>query len=119
MVAAGQASVDDAHYPPRRRDALQRQPRTTKPSEEAAFRARGRTRTDDLLITSELLYRLSYPGVAVEYRAFERGVSLSNRACRNRISLGLRTMASAAACSASRDARQARASETPRPRASR
>ena len=40
LVGAGQASICDAHYPPRRRDALHRDPRPTKPS-EAAFLALG------------------------------------------------------------------------------
>lgn len=40
LVGPGQASIDDAHYPPRRRDPLHREPRPTKPS-EAAFLALG------------------------------------------------------------------------------
>jgi hypothetical protein len=39
-VPTGPASVDDAHYPPRRRDPLQREPRPTKAG-EAAFLALG------------------------------------------------------------------------------
>ncbi len=41
LLGTGQASVDDAHYPPRRRDPLQREPRSTK-ADEAAFLARAR-----------------------------------------------------------------------------
>jgi hypothetical protein len=40
LVGPGQASICDAHYPPRRRDALAREPRATKAS-EAAFLALG------------------------------------------------------------------------------
>jgi transposase len=40
LVGPGQASIADAHYPPRRRDPSGREPRATKPS-EAAFLALG------------------------------------------------------------------------------
>lgn len=40
LLGAGQASICDEHYPPRRRDPLHREPRPTKPS-EAAFCALG------------------------------------------------------------------------------
>lgn len=40
LVGPGRASIDDAHYPPRRSDPLHRQPRAAKPS-EAAFLALG------------------------------------------------------------------------------
>ncbi len=40
LLGAGPASVDDAHYPPRRRDSLQREPRPSKAG-EAAFLALG------------------------------------------------------------------------------
>ncbi len=82
--------------------------------------ARGRIRTDDLLITSELLCRLSYPGVEGSSiaRPARTGGRWRRRFWSRRDSVGLRIMASAASWMAATASMQDRGSAVPSARAS-